>query len=271
MSTFAHDYQIGDKGISNPDIKRKTQRRPIGSILFSAMRMLFCLGVIFIPAASFASGGEKQMNYSVTKAGPHELTVRAEDCSRELRVPIEGGIVRHIIPWISDETFVVSTLDRSFILDARAGKIVREMEGCVKALDHDSGVYLIARPSSDTTFAVRGTKDDRIVVQWRHPAGHGVAEVLFSGNDRFVAVGFNSNRPLSDENFGKNIRFYKNVDSVAIFDLSSGVLMEEYGLNLGEAPGAFSADTRFYTNGNPEKNGTAFDLVKKKWISCPSE
>ena len=261
ISVFAPEIKNRNREALSPDYSsRKSAFHSIVSILFSAVRILFWLSVIFLPAASYAS------DYSVTKSGPHELTVRTE-----YRVPIDGGIVRDIMPWTSDDTFVVSTLDRSFILDAKAGKIVREVDGCVKALSHDGKVYLAAQPSSDTTFAVRGTEDGSVVVRWRHPAGHGVSDVLFSGDDRYVAVGFNSNRPLSDENYGKNIRYYKNVDSVAIFDLSSGVLMEEYGLNFGEAPGAFSADSRYYRNGNPERNGTAFDLVQKKWISCSSE
>jgi len=172
---------------------------------------------------------------------------------------------------IESETLaVVSKIDKAIIWNLSTEEPLRTHQRRIYAFTPDEKKYITYETGEDGGLFVEDARSFQIVSNIYPGDRGGPVEMNFSADGRYLAVHFNSEYPLSDEQY-PNPWLDHSVDWVEMFDLSTGRAIpefrEEHSIFLGEfAEKAFYLrNSEVLISGEPWDQGMRFLPEEQRW------
>jgi len=232
-------------------------------ILKRAVRMGGTALLVFgLASACFGvSGAADQFRAELTTDGK-AVVVKNEITGRVVHtIAKPPGLVRRAFALDGGAVVATTTKDATEFWNATDGTLTRRIDERVHAVSH-SGNRVVTF-AQDRALLVRSYPDLDLVRVLESHAEWGPSGVVFSPNDRYVAVEFCNHYPLTDEQFANPV-FDATLYRVKIYDVQSGETLPAVSdVRIGK----FSPDSRYYEY----QDGRRFDLRSRSLVTPRDE
>lgn len=227
-------------------------RRPgFGAIAITGFVLLSV--ALIVPRQMSAKPSPKKVKAVVGQEGQIQVIDEAGgQVVHQFRKP--AGVVREIFALGDGSRVAVSQKNSTEFYDAATGKRVRRIEERTYAFSHDQTVSVVFTAGND--LLLYNYPQLSVKFTLAENQGNGPSAVLFSPDDRYLAVQFCSRYPLSDEEYPNPV-LEKTFFTVVLFDLMRG---ERLAADGGVYVGRFSDDSRVYTTGE----GASIELGSRR-------
>ena len=169
------------------------------------------------------------------------------------------GVLREMAALDDGHVVMTTTADASEFRDAETGRLLRRYDERIYAYSSDQRMCVAFSREHDLLLLDFPELTVRFVLL-QHSAW-GPSTLLFSPDDRYLAVEFCNHYPLSDVLFLDPV-FDKTDYHTLLFDLESGERLPDAG---GTRLGRFAGEAAIYI----ADDGRSYDLTGRMWLSLP--
>jgi len=186
-----------------------------------------------------------------------------------------AGELRETFLIESQTLVVVSKKDQATIRDIDSGEIVRTIPRRIYAFTPDGEKYITYEPGDEGGLYIEDSKRAEVLAKLYAGDYGGPVSLSFSTDNRYLAVHFNSEYPLTDEQYPHPYLDH-SVDWVEMFDLSTNQLIqefrEEHSIFLGEFEGVayYLRNQEVRVGGELWDEGLRFLPDERRWESVKS-
>lgn len=238
--------------------------------------VVFCFNIVVLILGSFILltytavaqdiGKNLEMFYSIRIEDNVVEIINGKSGRVQSAFSVPGEIVRLVMLVDEGQTLVVCQLSKSTLWVISSKRKIMQISGCIHGFNHTRDMFLRESIQTPGEILIQRYPEFETTLKWVHPNGYGIAKHLFSPDDCYLAIQFNSNCPLSDEFFTKeDLVFKKNIDEVYLFELTTFQPLAVYSPCQGETLGKFSEDSNHYKSDRENQKEKIFDLMRRRW------
>jgi Mg-chelatase subunit ChlD len=216
-------------------------------------------------------------DYKITVPGDGSVLVVDTESQETVRQFKTGdGKVRETFLIESQTLAVVSKMDQTTIWDIETGEIVRTIPRRIYAFAPNGERYVTYEAGEGGGLYIEDTKTSEKLAKLYSGDYGGPVELIFSSDSRFLAVHFNSEYPITDEQYPIPTLEH-SVNWVELFDLKTNSRIEEFREYKSHFLGEFEGNAYYLRNsgikigGEPWDEGLRFIFDERRWEKVKSE